>query len=400
MAGEDRSRTGPGSSFGYWQDLQDMTANGTQLTATEEERWNYNSAPGGDSVNWHYVPHMGWQYRGNQVDGTAGKSSYINDAGERVHYDSTGGFDDFNSTEMEHARALNNALDIWSKGGDVFAQEGGRYSAENPYVESPEEAAQRRAASAEYDRTHVYDPETNTTWHGGGIGQGFSSKGERKSIPITDEMRRQMNDPYARDYSGVSSFSKQGRDILNKAFNGRAFSPFGGIMGNSEAVDHLIEKFQDKDFNPLYARGGSKNKSDNNLMDYIYKEFGTNDQIANRRDVIKRYEDYKKRMNLKDKHFMNTRMSKSLFDQMGLGDFKDFNSEFAPNTGLPKVNPLSPNGKGGGMMANPNQAPSGKLPDMPNTTPKPGGFLENYLKRRDEAKPSVMSLMKEVEEYK
>ncbi len=32
MAGEDRS------SFGFWQDYQDMQQNGTQLTATEEER--------------------------------------------------------------------------------------------------------------------------------------------------------------------------------------------------------------------------------------------------------------------------------------------------------------------------------------------------------------------------
>ena len=438
MAGEDRSRNGPGSSFGYWQDYQDMQQNGTQLTATEEERFNMNAPPGGDTVNWYYTPMLGWQYRGNQVDGTAGKSSYINDAGERVHYDSPAGWDQFTNTQMEHNRALNNALDIWSKGGDVYAQEGGRYSAENPYVESPEEAAERRARSAEYERTHVYDEATDTTWHGGGVGSGFSSKGKRKTIPITDEMRRQMNDPYARDYSGVSSFSKQGRDILNEAFNGRAFSPFGGIMGNSEAVDHLIEKFQDKDFNPLYARGGSKNKSDNNMMDYIYKEFGTNDQIANRRDVIERFEAYKKKMNLKDKHFMNTRMSQRLFDEMGLGDFKDFNADFAPNAGLPKENPFGETEGGGsfssgrnesrnfrglmsddegfgpnesknvrGLMSddsgfgpNINNMHSGGMGANPFAATKPAGdsYLETYLKRKNQSKPSVMSLMKELED--
>ena len=398
MAGEDRSRAGPGSSFGYWQDLQDMTANGTQLTATEEERWNYNSAPGGDSVNWHYVPQMGWQYKGNQVDGTAGKSSYINDNGERVHYDNHPQVD-WNSTEMEQGRAMNNALDIWSKGGDVYAQEGGRYSAENPYVESPEEKAQRVARSREYASTHVYDAETDRTWHGGGVGQGFSSKGQAKSIPITDEMRARMNDPYARDYSGVSSFSRQGDDILREAFNGRSRNPFDGIMGNTEAVDYLIEQFQNEDFNPLYAKGGSDSKSDNNIMDYIYKEFGTNDQIGNRQDVLKRFEDYKSKYNLDSKHFMNTKMTQRAFDAMGLSDFKEFNSEFSGPGGLPKVNPLSPNGQGGGMMANPNQEPGGKLPDMPNTTPKPGGFLENYLNRLKEERPSVASLMQEATNY-
>ena len=384
MAGRDTSKTGP-STFGYWEDLQNMLENGTQLTATEEERWNQSSAPGGDTVNWSYIPHMGWQYRGNQVDGTAGMSSYINDAGERVHYKGNGGFDQFNSTEMEHGRAINNALDIWSKGGDVFAQEGGRYSAKNPYVESAAEATARKAQSAAYARQHVYDEATDTTWHSGQVGSGFSSKGQQKTIPITAEMRARMNDPTQRNYSGVGSFSQQGRDILNEAFNGRAFSPFNGIMGNDKAVDHLIKKFQDDSFNPLYARGGSKNKSDNNMMDYIYREFGTNDQIANRRDVLKRYEDFKKDLGLEDKHFMNTRMTESAFNKMGLGDFKTYNSDFAPKTGLPTVNPFS---TGSGML------------DGEPVQTKQGGFLDSYLKRRAEEKPSVMSLMQEVEDYK
>ena len=382
MAGEDRSRNGPGSSFGYWQDLRNMTENGTQLTATEEERWNQASAPGGDTVNWSYIPQYGWQYRGNQVDGTAGMSSYINDSGDRVHYQSTGGFDAFNTTEMEHARALNNALDIWSKGGDVFAQEGGRYSAENPYVESPEEAAQRRAESAAYDRTHVYDEATDTTWHGGGIGSGFSSKGQRKTIPITDEMRARMNDPTQRDYSGVSSFSKQGRDILNEAFNGRAFSPFGGIMGNSEAVDHLIEKFQDKNFNPFYARGREGDKaydrrSANNIMDYLYKEFGGNDQIANRGQVMRNWNAFAEEHGGTDRMY-NRRMDEATFNKLGLDKFKDFNADFSPSAF-----------KGGNPM-------TGLLGGEAEV--KKGGFLDTYLKRKNESKPSVMSLMKELED--
>ena len=389
MAGEDRSQSTPGTSFGYWQDLRNMTRDGTQLTATEEERWNQASAPGGDTVNWSYVPQYGWQYRGNQVHGTAGKSSYLNDNGERVHYDSPAGFDQFNTMDMEHARAMNNAERIWSRGGDVFAQEGGRYSAENPYVESPEEAASRRAASAAYASKRVYDAATDTTWYGGGVGQGFSSKGERKTIPITDEMRAAMNDPSQRNYSGVGSFSQQGRDILNEAFNGRAFSPFDGIMGNSEAVDHLIEKFQDDGFNPLYARGSGNaydNRRSDNIMDYIYKEFGGNDQIANRQEVLKRFNSWKEESGLKSNHMYHQTMDEGTFNRLGLNEFKDFNKDFSQGTGLPSVNPFSQSTNGRGMI-------DGKSIDV-----KQGGFLDSYLRRRAEEKPSVMSLMKELED--
>jgi hypothetical protein len=357
-----------------------MTENGTQLTATEEERWNQASAPGGDTVNWSYLPQYGWQYTGNQVDGTAGKSSYINDAGERVHYDSPAGFDQFNSTEMEHGRALNNALDIWSKGGDVFAQEGGRYSAENPYVESPEEALRRKAEAAAYERSYSYDPVTNrTSWGGEG---GFSTAGAPKSIPITDEMRARMNDPTQRDYSGVSSFSKQGRDILNEAFNGRAQSPFGGIMGNSEAVDHLIKKFQDDSFNPFYARGREGDKaydrrSANNIMDYLYKEFGGNDQIANRGQVMRNWNAFAEEHGGTDRMY-NRRMDEATFNKLGLDKFKDFNADFSPSRF-----------KGGNPM-------TGLLGGEAEV--KKGGFLDTYLKRKNESKPSVMSLMKELED--
>jgi len=394
MAGEDRSKN-PGSTFGYWQDLKNMTRDGTQLTATEEERWNQSSAPGGDTVNWYYVPHMGWQYRGNQVDGTAGKSSYINDAGERVHYDSPKQIAaDEEWTNLQ--RPLRFGEKAWANGADLYNLEGGRYDREtNPYVYTDEMKAEDRRRAAEYEASYTYDPVTDTTTRGGP--GGFTQKGAPMSKPISDytpEQLQYLN--HDRYYQGHEQLTASGRKMVDEAL-GRRSNAFGDVYGQD--MNSLLDAFNDDSYNPFYGalnqattdrnrelgllgdkQTAYERRSDNNIMDYLYREFSDIDQVKNRAEVQRRWADYKEEMNLKDDHYYNRRMDERTFNRLGLNEFKDFNAEFNPRSSM-GANPMTAGLLGGEAEV------------------KQGGFLDTYLKRRNEEKPSVMSLMKEVEEY-
>ena len=409
--------------------------------ATEEQRYNSAQPPNGDYANWSWVPNMGWQYVGNEEDGTAGMSSRIDkETGERVHFEPQDTFQrDQQLWDME--RPLIGGRRAWEGGADIYGKtEGGLYNAAtNPYEYTPEmQARDEAAAVGTMAHSGVYDPVTDTTSYGGMSYAGDQTAGKGEADYSADDWSW-MNE--GRYYEGHDQISDAGRAARAEAFGG-APSPGPLVDTFHHDVTPLLDAFNNSNYNPFYGgvtqkttdrsrelghigegKTAYERRSDNNIMDYLYKEFGSVDQAKNRSAVGSAWDKYLKDTNLDAKHFYNAKMTESTFKRMGLDKYADFNAEFNTDSfGLPD-NPFADTGNGGGsfndsrnksrfkaetsgMMSDdagfgPTTMRSGGMGENPFAgAPKQGGFLDKYMQRKNESKPSVMSLMKEVEEYK
>ena len=430
------------SSFGDWNYYGGPPK---QYKATEEERYNSAQPPGGDYANWTWIPNMGWQYVGNEEDGTAGMSSRIDkETGERVHYEPERTFDrDDKLWNMQ--RPLIGGRQAWENGADIYGKtEGGIYNAEtNPYVYTDEMRARDEAAAVgTMAHSGVYDPVTNTTMFGGMSYAGDQTAGKTEADYSAEDWEWMNTGRY---YEGHDQISDAGRAAWEEAMAGRGG---GGPLIDTfhHDVSPLLDAYNNKNYNPFYGsvtqattdrsrelghigegKTAYERRSENNIMDYLYREFGSVDQAKNRSAVGDAWDKYLKDNNLDAKHFYNAKMTESTFKKMGLDKYKDFNAEFNTSAGggIPD-NPFGDTSGGGGsfsgarnkermstaargMMSDdrgfgpqPGDAPrhSGSMGVNPFSKPKEGGFLDTYMKRKNESKPSVMSLMKEVEEYK
>lgn len=350
--------------------------------ATTEERFDPTSPPGGDYDHYTWVPTMGWQYTGSESDGTAGMSSYINSQGQRVHHDPVDTFQrDPENWDLE--RPLHFAEQAWREGGDLYLEEGARYNREtNPYE-------------------HIYDP-VREAQAAGQVGRGAGPRGGTRQTVyragMTDAQRKAAQD---RKYTGFEQFTPEGHAAVAAA-GGRA--PFGGLF--MQDIDPLLGILGGDQYNPFYGEitqdlidsnrklgiigdelTAYERRSENNVMDYLYNSLRGADQVKNRGAVMDRWKQYLNDMDLEADHFYNVGMNQRLFDRLGLEEFgMEFDPEFSKRPMLAGGDPNATSGAG--MMG-----------ENPLTQAKSGGFLEAYLKKREENKPSVMSLMDEMKDF-
>ena len=153
--------------------------------------------------------------------------------------------------------------------------------------------------------------------------------------------------------------------------------------------------------------GTAEGYRDDSISAYLKNAFAGQDQVKNRADALRSF----KKWNGTEQgiNTASTRMNQRYFNELGLGDF-----------GLEFVDPrqeaydkmvagFSSGGEstGGFMDAYNSQRPvnpaglatGGARPEAPaGPQVKPGGFMESYLKKKAENKPSVMSLMTELKD--
>ena len=362
-----------------------------QYTATDQERYNSNHPPGGDYANWQWAGNYGWQYKGNADDGTAGKSSYINDAGQRVHHDPVPGLQR-DDQHWDSKRATIGLSDAWAAGGDQFLREGGRYNeSTNPYVETPEMRAQAQAGLMNSPSGGgVYDPVTNTTAWGGMHYQGDMTQSKTQADYSAEDWQSLTHDRY---YTGKDQLTPEGFNYIREQNGGRAtVSPFSDTFDHD--IDRQLQYLGDSNYNPFYQNRGwihqdmldrdrelgrrgaeltaYEQRKEGNIADYMYNAFGDASMIKHRGTALNNWNQWKTDNKLNENAMYTRKMDQRTFNTLGLGDMgltfdNSFGRPNAPaNTGAPAV--------------------------------KKDSFLDAYLKRQAEVKPSVMSLMQELED--
>lgn len=365
-----------------------------QYTATEQERYNSSQPPGGDYANWQWAGAYGWVYKGNAEDGTLGKSSYLNDAGQRVHHDPVPSLQRDNEW-WDSKRATIGLAEAWASGGDQFLREGGLYNrTTNPYVETQ---AMRDASQAALNATPsgggVYDPETDTTYFGGMHYRGDMTQGKTQADYTPQEWQHLTNDRY---YTGMSQLTPQGWQYIREQNGGRAtISPF--INSFDHDVDRQLRYLGDSNWNPFYGDRGRihqdmldrnrelgtlgdgltdyEKRREGNIADYMMDAFRDPSMLRHRGTALRNWNQWKNDNKINDNSMYARRMDQGTFNKLGLGDMGlTFDSSY-------------------GRPAN-----SGNVSNDSSNTVKQGGFLDAYLKRRAGVTPSVMSLMTELED--
>ena len=373
-----------------------------QYTATQEEQYNSSQPPGGDYTNWQWAGPYGWVYKGNEADGTLGKSSYINDAGQRVHHDPVPSLQRDNEW-WDSKRATIGLAEAWASGGDQFLREGGLYDREsNPYVETQAIRNANQAALANSPSGGgVYDPTTDTTYFGGMHYQGDMTQGKTQA-DFTPEAWSSLenNDRY---YTGKGQLSPEGykyiSDAVGRTGNGNPF-----ISTYDHDVDRQLQYLGDSNWNPFYGDRGRvhqdmfdrnrelgtlgegltdyEKRREGNIADYMMDAFRDSSMIKHRGGALRNWAKWKSDNRINEKSLYARRMDQGTFNKLGLGDMGlTFDSSYG-----------RPNVASGGFNTDVNQGGSA------SAQVKQGGFLDTYLKRREENKPSVMSLMQELED--
>lgn len=313
--------------------------------------------PGGDYENYQYTPGIGWFYVGNAEEGTAGKSSYLNREGRRVHYTPQRRFDWSEVSERRDRDLRRETADKgWLVGGEI-----------------------------------VFDYQnTDPNWRPGrsvGNGTGNPTSGGMMSLQNPSKMSMSVedfNDAYgAVDYTkGWDSIKREGYYELRDIHGGRAQNPFANYMSND--MEGLRDLYRTDTYNPLYGTQTGRayeNRRENNALDYLYNAFSGRDQITNRREMNKRLNQYAADRGVDRSALMGTRMTEGMFNEMGLQDFGlEYDAEFNP----------------GFQMENP-------LKDFDSSVGKAdsGNFVESYNaeKERLNNRKSVMSLFEEMKNF-
>lgn len=291
---------------------------------------------------------------------------------------------------------------VWEGGIDLmFSDPTYTYNAENPYVRTPE---MDRAAETAYSPANygVYDPATDTTMFGGFAYAGDLTQGKTQDDYSAEDWQWLQNDRY---YQGNDQFTSAGLDALREAGGQNTFSWSHFDHDVNPALDLLRDR--SKGYNPFYGDRGRINQAmldrsrqlghigkdltayerrvEGNVMDYLYDAMSSKDQIKNRREVRKRWEDmFRNDSPYRKESFYGQRMTQGLFNKLGLSDFGlEFDQSYND-----RARQRSNEAPGAG-----NSVTMGMLGDNPLEKRKSGGFLDAYLKRRNETKPSVSDVL-------
>lgn len=293
-------------------------------------------------------------------------------------------------------RPLIFGMSAWEGMADLANEEGGRYSASNPYVYTDEMRAADEAALAQLEQDFYYDAATDTT-HIGGYGSGMTMKGQ---LPSKTEADYSAEDwqwlQEGKYYEGHDQITPQAREAIRAA---------GGGMGLIDVFAHdvtpLLDAFKADDWNPFYGTdrqalidrqreigvlGDKKTRYerrwDNNVMDYLYENFTAGTDAATRKGVSQAWGSYLKKQDKTHRDYYQRRMTEKMFKDIGLDKFGEFDADYAGT---------------GGMLTNP-------LADFDMSKPKDAytaDVVGSYMAERDKSrkKKSVMSLFEEMKEF-
>lgn len=277
--------------------------------ATDEERWDPESPPGGDTKNWFWTNATGWLFKGNAEDGTANKSSYINQDGQRVFYDNIDATSLFDEKLVNLKREMITGKTAWAKGGDQYTKDGMIYDRQtNPYVISQE---MRDSANAEYERAleaqRIRDLNPNPQgWNLKAVAPSFNVEDAYRGRGLfTDETRATMNNAF------LDVFDKDIAGVVNN-FRSDWYNPFYGLNDNPEYIKRTRElDASNADFGKRY-----ENRMQGNAMDWLFDQ--TKDNIGARDSTLRRFDRYVQQ-NGRDALYQRG-MDRKLYEDMGLGD--------------------------------------------------------------------------------
>lgn len=347
---------------------ENETVVGPSVSLTPEQRFNPNVVPEGGRDNWFYTTTTGWQFKGRGPQGQ--RSSYVNNQGQRVMFDNVAISSKFDEELVSARRQAITGRNAWMKGADQSVGAGMLYNKQtNPFTYSEEEKQRQldnyASAMAKYERD-VAEQGGDTGW-------------------LIKPKKPVFNEDAA--YSGRSRF-----------VNPASRDPFINVF--EADIDGVISNLQSAEYNPFYdyndtpgvrarraamglddSKSAYANRREGNAMDWLF-EASKKMPVANRRAMLQNFDNYV------DKYgragLYRRKMDQRLFDQMNMGSVLGEYDGTGGGLGdlFAKGNPLKANGQ-------PIEA-------------KPGGFLEAYAEKKADLKkrPSVMSLMQEMKDFK
>ena len=261
----------------------------------------------------------------------------------------------------------------------------------------------------------------------------------------------------ATDYFDNSEWQRAASEYFNSIGRPQATSPWMAISSdNSRGGD--FRAMQEENYNPFRGNEGAwvdpdglngqdlrgsingtaEGYFDDSIAGWFKNAFAGKDMIGHRRDAVRDLNNWASRERAEDGTSRNinkatTRMNQRVFDEMGLAEkygleFVDprqeaydkmvagFSSGESTGGFMDAYNsqrPVNPAGlaTGGARPFGPMDTPVHSVDVFPNESMggnhfdpfkepqvKPGGFMESYLKKKAENKPSVMSLMTELKD--
>jgi hypothetical protein len=273
--------------------------------ATDEEKWNPDSPPGGDDKNWFWTNATGWLFKGNAEDGTNNKSTYINEDGKRVFYDNIDATSLWDKELVDLQREMITGRGAWVKGGDGVLEAGMLYdAATNPFVRTQ---AEKDAQMAQYEQG-LRDYQKRAE---GGLSSAWNS------APVMPN----FDDSAA--YTGWSQFTDQGQGVRGafsevfehdidgviRNFKSDWYNPFYGLNDNPLMIQRARE-LGNKTYGTQY-----ENRIEDNAMDWLFNKAKDSGQ---RRGALKRFDNY---VNENGRGALYTRgMDRALYNDMGMGD--------------------------------------------------------------------------------
>ncbi len=273
--------------------------------ATDEERWNPDSPPGGDDKNWFWTNATGWLFKGNKEDGTSGKSTYINKDGKRVFYENVDATSLFDKELVNLRREMITGRRAWVKGGDAVREEGMLYDINtNPFVRTQ---AEKDAQLASYEAAQrAYEQRGDR-----GLPSGWNAR------PV----KPNFDDSGA--YTGWSQFTDKGQNVRG-AFSEVFEHDIDGVIRNLKS--DWYNPFYGLNDNPLYIQRarelGNKNfgqayegRIQDNAMDWL---FNATKDSGNRHTSLAKFDRY---VQENGRDALYTRgMDRALYNAMGMED--------------------------------------------------------------------------------
>jgi hypothetical protein len=223
--------------------------------------------------------------------------------------------------------------------------------------------------------------------------QGDMTQGKTVDDYTPQQWQYLTNDRY---YTGMDQLTPQGWQYIREQNGGKAsISPFINTFDHD--VDRQLQYLGDSNWNPFYGDRGRihqdmldrnrelgtlgegltdyEKRKEGNIADYMMDAFRDPSMLRHRGGALRNWAKWKNDNKINEQSLYARRMDQGTFDKLGLGDMGlTFDSSY-------------------GRPAN-----SVNVSNDSSDTVKQGGFLDTYLKRKNEIKPSVMSLMQELED--
>ena len=238
------------------------------------------------------------------------------------------------------------------------------------------------------------------------------------------------------DYRNGGEWETAAAEYYNSIGRPQGSSPWR-VMGSDHSRGGDFRAMQEENYNPFIGNEGAwvtpegndlrgsingtaEGYRDDSIAGWFKDQFAGQDMVQHRRNAITDLNNWSSRERAEDGTSRDinkgtTRMSQRAFDEMGLAEKyglsyddprpQEYADAYAKVTGGGSA--------GGGYMGgsfmdnyNGSQSPNpaglatgGPRPAAPaGPQVKPGGFMESYLKKKAENKPSVMSLMTELKD--